>query len=431
MAVVKYPIDKVIETNQIKIDNLKIVDTKDTIENKKMRGSIHGHYMNRAIRESTADIVVMMSDDDAVYDTYFSELNDFYSKNLEVMYSYCHITPFDPMGQIPCPTLKHLNNGTSWNTKATSRLNWAVPINPFCKLDATQVSWRISCCKEHKVWLPETQTKNLDASFYQSMFEKFGNCVFNGATGIYKGFHEGQLTNRVGESQYSPTDAEKSPRYLSICSNFKNEQKYLKEWIDYHLKVGVDHFYLYDNNSDDDYASVIKPYYDKGLITLKKVEQTPAKPTVYKDFLENHKFETYWAAFIDCDEFLTINAESESNNLPTLLREYEDNPAVGLNWLMFGSSGKTKNPDLLVVENFTKCNDPYDHSHNNVSCHIKSIINPRKTVPFYINPHFFIYNSVLCYPEPALAVDTGGEYITGHATKKGWRKIFFCCNRSS
>ena len=39
--------------------------------------------------------------------------------------------------------------------------------------------------------------------------------------------------------------------YLSFCSIFKNEAPYMKEWIEYHLLVGVDHFYLYNNNSTD------------------------------------------------------------------------------------------------------------------------------------------------------------------------------------
>ena len=34
---------------------------------------------------------------------------------------------------------------------------------------------------------------------------------------------------------------------LSICAIFKNEANYLKEWIEYHRMVGVEHFYLYNS----------------------------------------------------------------------------------------------------------------------------------------------------------------------------------------
>ena len=30
--------------------------------------------------------------------------------------------------------------------------------------------------------------------------------------------------------------------YVSVCAIFKNEGKYLREWIEYHLTAGVEHF---------------------------------------------------------------------------------------------------------------------------------------------------------------------------------------------
>ena len=36
--------------------------------------------------------------------------------------------------------------------------------------------------------------------------------------------------------------------HIGICSIFKNEAPFLKEFIVYHKMIGVDHFYLYNNN---------------------------------------------------------------------------------------------------------------------------------------------------------------------------------------
>jgi len=47
--------------------------------------------------------------------------------------------------------------------------------------------------------------------------------------------------------------------FLSICTIFKNEARYLREWIEFHRLVGVDHFYLYENRSEDDFAPVLAP----------------------------------------------------------------------------------------------------------------------------------------------------------------------------
>ena len=54
---------------------------------------------------------------------------------------------------------------------------------------------------------------------------------------------------------------------FSICAIFKNEAPYLKEWIEYHLIFGVDHFYLYNVGSHDSFQSILKPYINKGLVT--------------------------------------------------------------------------------------------------------------------------------------------------------------------
>lgn len=47
---------------------------------------------------------------------------------------------------------------------------------------------------------------------------------------------------------------------LAICVIVKNEAPYMKEWIDYHRLVGVEKFYVYDNESTDSLLSVLAPY---------------------------------------------------------------------------------------------------------------------------------------------------------------------------
>ena len=58
------------------------------------------------------------------------------------------------------------------------------------------------------------------------------------------------------------------PYYLSIATIFRNEAPYLKEWIEYHLMMGVDHFYLYNNMSEDNYLEVLNPYIEHDIVTL-------------------------------------------------------------------------------------------------------------------------------------------------------------------
>jgi len=58
-------------------------------------------------------------------------------------------------------------------------------------------------------------------------------------------------------------------RQISITTLFKYEVSFLKEWLDYHIRFGIDHFYLYENNFSFDKRvfEILKPYKDKGLVT--------------------------------------------------------------------------------------------------------------------------------------------------------------------
>ena len=50
--------------------------------------------------------------------------------------------------------------------------------------------------------------------------------------------------------------------YLSITAVLQNEAPYIKEWIEYHRLVGVERFYIYDNESTDNVKEILKPYID-------------------------------------------------------------------------------------------------------------------------------------------------------------------------
>lgn len=396
------PIEQVIEKHGFKIKNLRILNTNDTLEDKLRRGSTHSGMMNEAIKLSTADIAFYISDDDAIRKDYFKELNKFYLTNPDCMYSYSHVIGFCPFTQVPCETLGIYNKGRNFNTIHPHHLNFTHTLYPTGKVDATQVSWRILSNKEHNIWFPPNQTRCADAALFEQLYKKWGDCRFNGLTGAYKAFHGahlrgGQLSNRRGPDEFKPNDITSTPKYFSICMNFKDEAIYLKDWIDYHISIGVDHFYLYNNDSTDNYLEVLKPYQDAGLVTLNHISGKFPKKRATENFIKKYKFETFWVALIDSDELLTLTEEGA--NVRDLFKNYEDFPGVGLNTLYFGSSGLS-GIQTPVQEKFTMCSAPHDVAHlapdpsfvARECRHIKSVVNPRKVKETWVNPHFCHYN---------------------------------------
>ena len=91
---------------------------------------------------------------------------------------------------------------------------------------------------------------------------------------------------------------------LSVVAILKNEGHYFKEWLDYHLLAGVDHFYLYDNESPDNQAEVAKPYVEAGLVDYFPFPGEQKQGAAYRDAIAKFKFQSRYMAFIDGDEFI-------------------------------------------------------------------------------------------------------------------------------
>lgn len=142
---------------------------------------------------------------------------------------------------------------------------------------------------------------------------------------------------------------------VSLCLIFKNEARYLREWIEYHKLIGVEHFYLYNNFSDDNFREVLKPYLESNDVTLVEWPYQYAQVQAYEDAMKNFKEETQWIGFIDADEFINLRSD---NNIVSFLKKYKNYPAVFFNWRMFGTSGNMEyDNSTLITERFTSCWD--------------------------------------------------------------------------
>ena len=184
---------------------------------------------------------------------------------------------------------------------------------------------------------------------------------------------------------------------LAVVAIFKDEARYLKEWLDYHLLAGVEHFYLYNNDSSDDFAQVLAPYVDAKLVTLKawsgKLQMYPA----YDDAIENYRFDCRYMAFIDLDEFIFPKTNrSVAEVVEEIFSRYLNAAALGVNWQCFGSNGQeTADYTCGVLERFTrraksdwiKISSEKDMTGNVT---IKSIVNPRR-VDCWWSPHYASY----------------------------------------
>ncbi len=137
---------------------------------------------------------------------------------------------------------------------------------------------------------------------------------------------------------------------VSLCLIYKNEAPYLREWIEFHRIVGVDHFFLYNNNSEDGHEDVLKPYVESGLVTLTDWPEDHAQVKAYEDCIRRFSDRTQWIGFIDADEFIV---PLEGSSIADYLSRFRSRPAVLMYWRLFNSAGMlTRDRARLVTEDF-------------------------------------------------------------------------------
>lgn len=172
--------------------------------------------------------------------------------------------------------------------------------------------------------------------------------------------------------------------YISIVAIFKDETD-IVDWINYHIKIGVERFYLYDNDSLDDYETILKDYIQSGVVVYRKICGNCMQKPVYRDAIFRFKNETEWMAIIDLDEYIVPVQE---DNIKDFLRPYEKFSGVVVNGVMFDSNGIIKRPEgKSVIELFTRVPKDYQYYRNKT---VKSIVKPGD-VRYLNSVHVCIY----------------------------------------
>jgi hypothetical protein len=144
-----------------------------------------------------------------------------------------------------------------------------------------------------------------------------------------------------------------------ICAIALDEEYYIDEWIHYHLLLGFSHIYIYDNSD----ANTLQGKQNEQVTIIHfpgKTKQMEAYATFGRQYKNKHT----WAAFLDIDEFIVLKVDM---NVSSFLKKYEVHSAVGLNWIMFGTSHETVYRNEPVTKRFQRCSSTMDS-------HIKSIV---------------------------------------------------------
>lgn len=160
----------------------------------------------------------------------------------------------------------------------------------------------------------------------------------------------------------------------AICLLIKDENDYVNEWLDWHTKLGFEHFYIYDNGSQTPVSETVENMYKPYCTFIDFSGQyVNTQLDCYRDAMENYSQDVKWFAFIDTDEFIRT---VDGSNINDFLSDYEDYDGLYIRWVTYNANGLWKKDSRPQRERFTTVADRIQSKPIG-----KSIIRPER-IPF-------------------------------------------------
>lgn len=159
---------------------------------------------------------------------------------------------------------------------------------------------------------------------------------------------------------------------IGVCLIIKNENEYLDEWLNHYRGIGVDKFFIYDNNS----STPIKSSDDDVEVILWDNENFGSQNNAYLNCCKTYSSFDY-IGFFDTDEFYyskTMNIKTDINYLKEKFGEFN---GLAIYWRMYGKPSPY----------FTERQPIINYKQYHVNDHIKSFLNPKSVIGFG-DPHF-------------------------------------------
>lgn len=215
------------------------------------------------------------------------------------------------------------------------------------------------------------------------------------------------------------------PYHTAVCAIAKDENPYVLEWVAYHLALGFEHVFLYDNMSAQALSSAFSIRYSSPHLTIQlwpTIIGRNAQLEAYTHHVLTRGREVEWTAFIDLDEMINLKRH---DTVRDFLEPWADADGVAVNWRIFGSSGEKSYQPGLVMGRFTRASS-IEFGPNQL---IKSIVRTERVVA--LTQHHAFYRG-----EPKIVASDGtmvenGSHVGLSASRFAVAQINHYFTRSS
>ena len=150
----------------------------------------------------------------------------------------------------------------------------------------------------------------------------------------------------------------------TVLAMIKDEQRYLKEWLDYHFALGLDHIYLIEDFTSSDHTEFLRPWGDRvslyrcdrdlGILDEPKSRTPWRQVWIYNQFFKKFPEERQdnWCMFLDIDEFFEM---SEGMTLDLIIEDLkrQDRKNIFFALRNFNSDHRIFEPSIPMKEAYT------------------------------------------------------------------------------
>ncbi|CAA6655861.1 unnamed protein product [Spirodela intermedia] len=174
----------------------------------------------------------------------------------------------------------------------------------------------------------------------------------------------GGVPPTAGEEEEEEEEA-KEESLLCACTMVFNVAKFLREWVVYHSRIGVDRFFLYDNGSEDDLGEVIAGLQRRGYNVSSLPWPWPkTQEAGFSHCAAAARRRCRWMMYLDVDEFAFSPSWSKVPlPSPAMLKSIlppsnggSSGRRVGqlsMDCYDFGPSNRTTHPENGVTQGYT------------------------------------------------------------------------------
>ena len=143
---------------------------------------------------------------------------------------------------------------------------------------------------------------------------------------------------------------------VCLCTVGKQENKYIREFVDYYIKFGVDLIFIYDNNdiNGERFNNILSDYMNKKYVKIINYRgKLHCQFEMYQNCYQKNNKNYDWMIFYDIDEFIFLK---KYKNIKDFLnkKKFKKCESIYLNWKLHTDNDLIYYTNKSLHERFPK-----------------------------------------------------------------------------